>query len=133
MKTLTIKRVASNQHGTFGVMIDNGVPFAVTLERPWKDNMRFESCIPAGAYTCQRKISPQFGETFEIVSVPGRDDVLFHKGNTMQDTEGCILIGEEFGRFRGQASIMQSGRGFGEFMDKLQDKEDFTIIILNFT
>ena len=129
MKTLTLKRVAADAQGTYGVLIDSTRPFAVTLERPWLDNQRSVSCIPPGTYTCARKQSPRFGNTFEITGVPGRSHILFHAGNTAADTEGCVLVAEEFTTMRGGMAVGSSRRGFSELMAKLAGQEGFTLVI----
>lgn len=129
MKELTLKRVAADADGTYGVLIDDTRPFAVTLERPWVDNQPNVSCIPAGTYTCARKQSPRFGNTFEITGVPGRSHILFHAGNTAADTEGCVLVAEEFTTMRGGMAVGSSRRGFSELMAKLAGQESFTLTI----
>lgn len=126
---MKLKRVADTEIGTFGVLIDSGVPFAVTLENPWQNNLRFVSCIPEGTYRCKRVDSPNFGDTFKIMDVPDREDILFHWGNTDEDTLGCVLVGEEFGKLYGQGAILRSKNGFNEFMEKLSGVEEFTLVI----
>ncbi len=61
MKTLTLTRVAEGSSGTFGVLIDEGIPFALTLEPPWKNNEKNISCIPMGEYECADTNSVKFG------------------------------------------------------------------------
>ena len=129
MKTLTLKRVAGDAQGTYGVLIDGTRPFAVTLERPWVGNQPNVSCIPAGTYACSRKQSPRFGNTFEITGVPGRSHILFHAGNTAADTEGCVLVAEEFTTMRGGMAVGSSRRGFSELMAKLAGQESFNLVI----
>lgn len=129
MKTLTLKRVAADAHGTYGVLIDGNQPFAVTLERPWADNQRSVSCIPAGTYVCARKQSPRFGNTFEITGVLGRSHILFHSGNTAADTEGCVLVAEEFAQLGGRVAVGNSRAGFKELLTRLAGQEGFTLTI----
>jgi len=132
MKYFTLKRVVYNQHGTFGVLIDDeGIPFALTLENPWEDNRRNISCIPANQYVCKRVLSPKFGDTFEITNVEDRSHILFHKGNTSKDTNGCILIGEQFEDINGVPGIAHSGKGYKEFMDKLLGHSNLILQILD--
>jgi len=113
---LDLIRVGQSARGTFGVLRHGDVPFALTLERPWQDNAPNVSCIPPGHYACQRVRSPTFGVTFEIQSVPDRTHVLFHSGNTLEDTQGCILVGEEFSGTWDKPSLASSQRGFVELM-----------------
>lgn len=129
MKTLTLKRIAENEDGTFGVLIDENTPFAVTLENSWLNNLPEISCIPAGMYTCKRYQAPTHGETFRVLNVPGRNYILFHTGNTKEDTKGCVLIGEEFGQLAIHSAVLSSKRGFKEFMERLQGVDEFQIII----
>ncbi len=116
---------------TYGVLCrgrDN-IPFAVTLERPWLDNVPNFSCIPPGTYKAIRHLSPKFGETFLLQDVLGRSEILFHKGNIDDHTQGCILIGEQFDPVLGEDGITHSGDGFAEFMKLLEGKNEFTIEI----
>ena len=129
MKVLTLKRIAENKDGVFGVLIDWDIPFALTLERQWLNNEPMLSCIPFGEYICKRVITPKHGEVFEVIGVPNRSAILFHKGNVMEHTEGCILIGEQFESLDGKTAILNSGKGFGEFMKKLKGLDEFKIII----
>ena len=126
---LTLKRVTENEDATFGVLINGDIPFAVTLEPSWEDNKKGISCIPSGPYSCKRVKSPKFGNTFEILDVLERTHILFHKGNSEHNTQGCVLIAEEFGKLHGRAAVLASGRGFTEFMYILQDVDEFDLII----
>ena len=129
---MVLKRIVSNADGTFGVLLDMSgtIPFALTLEDKWKDNAPFESCIPSGVYDCKRIHSLKFGETFEVVKVVNRTNILFHAGNIDEDTQGCILIGEEFGELYGKTAILSSRRGFNEFMERLNGHAEFLLYIV---
>lgn len=128
---LTIVRVSSLDEGTFGVMLFNGKPFAVTGERPWMENKKSVSCIPTGVYLCKRYKSAKYSNTFEIMNVPNRTYVLFHKGNfPLKDSEGCILIAEKFEEVNGKVAVLESKHGFEEFITKLKDVCTFTLQIV---
>lgn len=130
MRQFKLKRVASRLDGCFGALLDDTLPFAVTCERPWVNNAREISAIPPGTYLCKRVVSPKFGVTFEITGVPGRSQILFHKGNTIVDSRGCVLVGESFETWvDGSASIAQSGKGFDEFMVRTADLNAFYLQI----
>tara|TARA_R100000049_G_C1937492_1_gene81412 strand:- start:641 stop:1156 length:516 start_codon:yes stop_codon:yes gene_type:complete len=134
---LKLIRVTSSEYlGTHGVLIDDGVPFALTLEPPWRDNQPFESCIPTGVYVCKFFISPRFGPVYEITGVPDRSQILFHKGNFTKDTSGCVLVGEQFESVgKSESAVVSSGKGFGEFMKRLAgpvgEYKDFVLEISN--
>lgn len=136
MKTLIIRRVTTSEKGTKGVLVFENDPFALTLEREWKDNQPSVgdipgSCIPSGEYICKRIISPRFGETFTVVNVFNRSHILFHKGNLQDDSRGCILVGEEFGNIGGQSGIKSSKQGYNEFMAILSEDTQFRLIIVD--
>lgn len=134
MKTLILQRVTNyyqskNANGIMGVLIKQPgfVPFCNTLELTWRNNTRFVSCIPSGIYMCERMISPSKGETFEITDVFNRSDILFHKGNIDDDTEGCILLGEGFGYVDNEPAITQSKFAFDEFMTLMEGVLSFRL------
>lgn len=128
--TIILKRLSSTRHGTFGVLMDGVIPFAVTLERQWLNNRHNKSCIPNGLYTCKRVQSPRFGDTFEVTGVEGRTHILFHKGNLDEHSRGCVIIAEEFGILNGEPAVLSSGRGYGEFMDKMKHEDSFNLNIM---
>ena len=130
MKQFFLKRISNTVHGTFGVLLDGAIPFAVTLEPPWLDNKPEKSCIPIGLYECERVLSPKFGNTFEIIEVEGRTNILFHKGNVEENTFGCVLLGEMFETLNGKTAILKSGKGYGEFMERLTGEDRFALNIM---
>ena len=131
MKTNIIRRIETGNHGSFGVMIMDSIPYALTLEREWLNNERSISCIPAGHYMCNRIDSPKFSNTFEVTDVPGRSHILFHKGNLDDDSHGCILVGENFGNVKGSPAIQASKKGYNEFMRILAGDDIFRLIIVD--
>jgi hypothetical protein len=126
LKRLTL----AHDKPTFGVLLrDDGIPFALTLERPWLSNMQGRSCIPEGRYIAKRHVSLKFGETFWLQDVPGRSEILFHKGNLADDSHGCILVGERFDPVNGQDGIVASKDGFEEFMRLNAGKDEIVVTI----
>jgi len=63
------------------------------------------------------------------MGVEGRSHILFHKGNTEEDTQGCILIAEQFGYLNGKVAVLSSKAGFNEFMFKMTGIDAFLLII----
>lgn len=118
-----------NSFGTFGVMKINKSVFCVTLEPPDKLNKPFVSSIPAQQYMCVRIKSPKYGETFKVMNVPGRNHVEFHAGNDIDDTEGCIILAEHFGKLKGNRAVLNSGRTFRNFMSVMEGIKFFHLTI----
>ena len=65
-----------------------------TLECPWRENQVFISCVPDGSYPLVAFDSPEHPDCWVLTPVPGRTGILIHIGNTVTDTQGCILIGQ---------------------------------------
>lgn len=126
---MELVRVAQNDIAVYGVLVNGLTPFAVALERPWRNNRVGESCIPAGTYECKRVLSPKFGVTFEVTNVPGRSAILFHKGNIDDDSHGCILVGESFNPVLGKPGISDSGHAFAEFLSLLKMANSFPLVV----
>ena len=112
-------RLAETEEGTLGVLRLQKEVFCATLELPDLLNASSRSSIPAQQYICQRIQSPKFGETFQVMDVPGRIAILFHAGNTSADTEGCIILGQYWGKLREQRAVLNSGNTFKAFMQEL--------------
>ena len=102
--------------------------YLYTLENPWLDNERNISCIPAGDYICRRVLSPSYGETFEIVDVEGRTHILFHWGNWVKNTDGCVLLG--VAREDSDPAIWSSRSAHAAFMEAAEGVDEFPLTIL---
>ena len=128
---LELIRLEENEkYGTFGVLKINKEVFCVTLELPDRLNRSNQSLIPAQQYTCKKVNSRTHGVTFEVMNVPGRTGILFHPGNSVKDTEGCILLGGCFGKFNhGDRVILNSGKTFKKFMKKLGSYDELHLTI----
>ena len=111
---------------TVGELIYDDLKLA-TMERPWKGNVPFQSCIPEGEYECVRYSSRKYPDTFEIVDVPGRSKILFHKGNFARNVLGCIAVAMSLDADRFQ--INQSKKGYGLFHQRLEGVDSFPLMI----
>lgn len=127
--TVRLIRVEESNEGTFGNLIICSQAFCVTLELPDLLNERNVSSIPEQQYICMRVRSPQFGETFEIINVPGRSHVLFHAGNVVKHTEGCVILAQYFGKLHGDRAVRNSGKTFKEFMEIMKDVNIFSLTV----
>ncbi len=128
MKIVELIRLEESESGTFGVLRINKQVFCCTLEPADRENQVSVSSIPAQQYICRPVESPTHGGTFEVTNVPGRTHVLFHAGNVAANTEGCILLGEHFGKLKGERAILNSGWTFKEFLREV-GREPFHLTI----
>ena len=125
---MELARLESWQGATVGVLSIDGEVTCFTLEPPNRMNERDVSCIPKGEYLCVRKdasnsLTNDTGRAWEVLDVPGRSDILIHVGNTITDTQGCILVGESAGHDlwkSGRRAILSSRDAFGIMMQKTE-------------
>lgn len=112
MKRIELRRVSSSNDCTQGILIkyDDGKALCATIERPWKENKNFISCIPRGVYRVEPYSSDKYKGVFQIMDVSGRYNVLVHIGNTVKNTTGCVLVGSEFGYLGGNDAVLNSAR-----------------------
>lgn len=129
MKIIELIRLEEGEQGTLGILKINKEVFCYTLEPTDKLNKPNESCIPAQQYICQRIDSPKFGDTFEIRNVPGRSHVLFHAGNTQDDTLGCVLLGQTVGKLKENRAVLNSGNTFRAFLAVLGNEDKFHLTV----
>jgi hypothetical protein len=130
MKTIELIRLGESSDSTFGFLKDGEKALCVTLEDKWRNNEKNVSCIPAGEYICKRYESPRFRNTYKVMDVPDRNDILIHWGNRDEDTQGCILVAEKLGMVMGEVGIIHSLVTHRRLMEYFNN-EDFKLIITN--
>lgn len=126
-----LRRLDYTPFATYGQLLDADERLVcVTLELPWLNNQRIRSCIPAGTYTAHRRLSPKRKyELFELDHVPERSNIEIHIGNLPKDSQGCILVGSNFGQIDGRPGILSSGSAFRRWMSTLVGVHTITITV----
>ncbi len=103
MELILNRRVIAERY-TIGELKVNGDYFCDTLEdvvRPAGIKINGRTAIPYGIYAVALDYSPKFDRIMpHVLDVPGFLGVRIHPGNTVDDTDGCILVGRN--RARGQ-------------------------------
>ncbi len=129
----------SEEMGTFGVLTYMGEVFH-TVEPPWRDNEPFVSCIPNGEYALIPYTSERHGETFKLVNVNlhvypdksedgDRFDIVFHSGNTVEDTEGCIIVGKKLGYINGKWAVTDSRNSMNKLRELWHKQKPLKVVI----
>ena len=129
MKIVEITRLEESQQGTIGVIRVNKKCLGFTLEPPDRLNLKNTSSIPAQQYRCVPYSSVSHGKTHIVTNVPGRTNILFHPGNVVGHTAGCILVGEAIGKLKGDRAILNSGKTFKNFIEAVGISEEFHLTI----
>lgn len=104
---IVLKRVALKDTYTIGKLYIDGKYFCDTLEDKVRDinkngvfdngevKIKGKTAIPYGTYNIIWAYSPRFKRfTPRLQNVNSFEGVLIHSGNTHEDTEGCILVGQ---------------------------------------
>jgi hypothetical protein len=120
---LKLCREIFTEESTTGELFIDGEFYCFTLE----DRDRYleitpnekiygRSAIPRGIYNIVIDHSPKFQRRLpHILNVPGFLGVRIHPGNTPEDTEGCILVGEK----RDENIITGSVAVFNPLMERI--------------
>ncbi len=124
-----ITRQPGSGNGILGQLSDeSGHVICDTCERPWLNNAPKVSCIPTGTYNVIKHDSPNHPDTWEITGVPGRSGILIHNGNSaMEDSEGCILVGDSQGIIDGYPAVLNSVATLEMLRNTLPDNFILTI------
>lgn len=128
---IRLSRVTEYNGATMGVLCFDDKPEILTLEEAYRANERNISCIPDGKYKVKRVRSARFGITFEVQDVPERSGILFHSGNTVADTEGCILVGQRYGTLAGKPAILNSSKAFELFLKLMNGITEAELIVIS--
>ena len=131
MKTLRLIRVTEHAGATFGVLCIDEAPEFLTVEDAWRSNETKVSCIPVGRYKIIRHKSPRFGNVYKVLDVPEREHILIHAGNTHRDTEGCILLGMQYGKIGSDSAILASRSAFLQFMKLMENTPEAQLLIID--
>ena len=108
MMELRLRRLYPKKDYTIGKLYINGVAYCDTLEDPVRDynkdgdlddpgegKIYGNTAIPYGIYEVVVNWSPKFKRMLPLVrGVNHFTGIRIHAGNTVEDTEGCILPGE---------------------------------------
>lgn len=117
-----IKRIYKKDRTLGQLFLDEQPLPYQTLELPDKDNVQFTSCIPEGTYKLVKWKSPKFKDCLKVLDVPNRTDILIHAGNDVNNTTGCILIGELV-----KDKLANSKKCLKEFLELCSDNNELKI------
>ena len=121
MIKLELTRIFSGDSYTIGHLTIDGKAFCDTLEPAMASGMR----IPEGEYVVKVTYSPKFKRNLPLIVVPGRKGIRFHRGNTVKDTTGCVIVGYNTGK----GALTNSTECEKSLCDKLGNENEIKIIV----
>jgi len=131
---LTVERFSLKQDWTLSKYYFKGQLFGFGVEDEKRVvKVHGETCIPDGIYELGHRVSPKFSETFYcgsdlkliekkmitgttlkphemiwVKNVPNFEFILWHWGNTDDDSHGCYIVGSKIGIINGQEGVLDS-------------------------
>ncbi|MDP1728453.1 MAG: DUF5675 family protein [Bacteroidota bacterium] len=102
----------------------NGEFFCYSIEDEFRTTkIKGETCIPYGIYPLTTRWSPKFSPTYKhdmiwVQNVPGFEYILIHWGNTVSDTEGCLILGDKIGVINQKDAVLNSRATYLKFYAK---------------
>jgi hypothetical protein len=119
LMTLNLKRNSKTSQAVMGELFASNNFVCFTLEHPTLS-------IPTGTYPIHLEFSPRFQMmTPHLSNVPGRTMIEIHPGNTMKNTEGCILVGMD----KTTDAVLESRRAYQVLMDRIDFTQPLTLTI----
>lgn len=85
MQLELVREYETANGGILGTLYVDGAFFGYTLENAAK-------AIPAGVFSMFARFSPKFNAFKAAINVPGREYIMFHGGNSPEDSAGCVLV-----------------------------------------
>jgi cell division protein YceG involved in septum cleavage len=136
MKSVISRSYNKNETlGTWMIMEGEKPLFSCkAIELPDNGNQKYFSCIPEGMYWMTKIQRLNGDNAFLLSDVPGRSEILVHKGNYAAgkkvDTEGCILPGAYFVDLNndGNLDVAESTKTMEKLWNILPDKSQLYII-----
>ncbi len=142
---LTLTRKEYRSDGIFSELTDeDGNVIAQTVEHAYEslvshdigdgEGITYSPKLPIGTYTCvrgQHRLHSGPIETFEITGVLGHSGVLFHYGNTQQDSDGCVIVGQAVvdDPQSGVQMVTNSRTTFMKLMELESERDEFQLTV----
>lgn len=120
---INVERSDKNNNRTIGSMYIDDEWVCYTEEPPVRTGPKVlgHTAIPAGTYRVIITHSPHFNKDLPLlVNVPDFEGVRIHSGNTVADTEGCILVGLN----RTTDTVTESRLAFSKVFAKIKNAID---------
>jgi len=125
MALIKVERFLHHPDCEIGRVYINGEYFCFSIEDAARTTkIKGETCIPLGTYPLSTRFSPKFSKAYNhnmiwVQNVPDFEFILIHWGNTISDTEGCLIIGNKIGIVNQKDAVLNSRATYLKFYDKV--------------
>ena len=119
---VNLKRIHQPGGYTLGILtVEDFTCF--TLERPWRNNKPYISCIPSGQYPMKRdKTGKHRCYRLEDEIVTPRSAIEIHVASNVDNLQGCIGLGYLFDFFS-KHPLRHSALACDEFLEAMKDRD----------
>ena len=105
---IELVRFAHLDQGTLGKLTIPGGPTLYTVERPWKNNEPFISCIPSGVYPLEWDTTGRIKQVPRLRNTGVRTQINIHTANHAGELHGCIAPGLTWSIDAGTPMVLNS-------------------------
>lgn len=125
MALILVKRFIHHPDSEIGRVFVNDEHFCYSIEDARRTTkIPGETCIPEGTYPLGTRWSPKFSPRYNhemiwVQDVPDYKYILIHTGNTVDDTEGCLIIGDRIGVVSGKDAVLNSRATYLRFYNRV--------------
>lgn len=124
---LTLLRYESSSDGTFGVLLLGREWLCHTLEPARRDGS-YHQAVKAGRYPLTLEYSPKFRRLLPTIKAPGRVGLRVHAGNRVDETSGCVLVGES----RGTNYLLRSKVTLERVVALIRERDITELVVIDY-
>lgn len=127
MDLIRVERFLRHPDCEIGRVYVRGEYFCFSIEDPARTTkIPGQTGIPDGTYPLGLRWSPKFSRRYDhdmiwVREVPGFEYILIHWGNTIDDTAGCLILGDKIGVVRHKDAVLNSRATYLRFYDRVVD------------
>jgi len=128
MALIKVERFIFKPDWTISKVYVDGKLFCYAVEDEIRSvKVKGETAIPKGVYPLGTRWSPKFSGAYNhemiwVKDVPNFEFILIHWGNTDDDTDGCLIVGDKIGVVKGQEGVLNSRATYLKLYNKVIDK-----------
>ena len=114
----TMERWADGPFGVFADLKTSAGLELYTVERGWRNNEPFVSCIPAGTYGIHKgDFRGKYPDLeLDVGAVPGRSAIEIHRANLATSLQGCIAPGLRLGLLGDAWAVISSQKALEDLL-----------------